>query len=100
MAIVGYLMFSLEVQSHITLSLSTKSFSSKVAIFTALVNPIAKYPSLLKPIVDTIETHFQTYGQRRSYSLLVKTILVGISATIAVALPYFGYLMSLIGAFF
>lgn len=93
-------MFGSEVQSQITLSLPTKSFSSKVAIFTALINPIAKYPLLLKPIVDTIETHFQTYCKRRSYSLLARTILVGISATVAVTLPYFGYLMSLIGAFF
>ncbi|XP_057786225.1 amino acid transporter AVT1I-like isoform X2 [Salvia miltiorrhiza] len=100
MAIIGYLMFGSEVQSQITLSLPTNSYSSKVALFTALINPIAKYPLLLKPIVDTIETHFQSYCERKFYRLLLRTILLGISITIAVALPYFGYLMSLIGAFF
>lgn len=100
MAIIGYLMFGSEVKSQITLSLPANIYSSKVAIFTALINPIAKYPLLLKPIVNTIETYFKPYCERRFYTVLIRTILVGTSVIVAVALPYFGYLMSLIGAFF
>ncbi|KAI3452299.1 hypothetical protein Pfo_008964 [Paulownia fortunei] len=100
MAITGYLMFGSEAQSQITLNLPTDNFSSKVAIYTSLINPIAKYALMLKPIVDTMESHFQSYRGRRFYSILIRTTLVGISVIIAMTLPFFGYFMSLVGAFF
>ncbi|KAL0343878.1 UNVERIFIED_CONTAM: Amino acid transporter AVT1I [Sesamum angustifolium] len=96
MAILGYLMFGSEVQSQITLNLPTHKFSSKVAIYTALINPIAKYALTLRPIVDAIEDCVQL---RRCYSLILRTTLVCSSVIVALTVPYFGYLMSLVGAF-
>lgn len=93
-------MFGAEVQSQITLNLPTNSFSTKVAIFTALINPIAKYPLLLKPIVDVIERHLDSHITRRFHRLLLRTALVGTSVIVALTLPFFGYLMSLVGALF
>ncbi|KAH6791158.1 Transmembrane amino acid transporter family protein [Perilla frutescens var. frutescens] len=98
MAVLGYLMFGSELQSQITLNLPTKGLSSKVAICTAMLNPIAKYALMMKPIVDWIES--SGCGKRvvccRS---VARSVLVGSSVFVALTVPFFGYLMSLVGAF-
>ncbi|KAI8030753.1 Amino acid transporter AVT1J [Camellia lanceoleosa] len=98
MAIFGYLMFGSKVESQITLNLPTKKISSKVAIYTTLVNPIAKYALMVTPIVNVIENLFPYYN-RRPTSLLIRIILVISTVIVALAIPFFGYLMSLVGAF-
>ncbi|KAK9049927.1 hypothetical protein SSX86_031103 [Deinandra increscens subsp. villosa] len=97
MAVVGYLMFGSKVESQVTLSLPTDKTSSKVAIFTALVNPIVKYALLVTPIVNTIEDRFPSLGTRK-ISLAIKTALLISTVVVAIALPFFAYLMSLVGA--
>ncbi|CAN4115746.1 unnamed protein product [Withania somnifera] len=99
MAIVGYLMFGPCVLSQITLNLPTNKFSSKVAIYTTLVNPIAKYCLMIKPIENTIENQLPIHYNKRVCSLLIRTALVISTAVVALAIPLFGYLMSLVGAF-
>ncbi|XP_027061114.1 amino acid transporter AVT1J-like [Coffea arabica] len=99
MAILGYLMFGSKVHSQITLDLSTNKISSKVAIYTTLVNPIAKYALMVTPIVDAIENRLLSGHKKRSDSLLIRTCLVFSTVIIAVAIPFFGQLMSLVGAF-
>lgn len=98
-AILGYLMFGSEVQSQITLNLPIENISSKVAIYTALVNPIAKYALMLMPIANAIENQFKSHCNKRSFSLLVKTTLLTSSVIVALTLPFFGLLMGLVGAF-
>lgn len=99
MAVVGYLMFGSNVESQITLNLPTDKISSRVAICTTLVNPIAKYALMVTPIVDTIEERFMYYFNTRKFSLLIRTALVISTVVVALALPFFAYLMSLVGAF-
>ncbi|KAK1432464.1 hypothetical protein QVD17_09361 [Tagetes erecta] len=99
MAVVGYLMFGSKVESQITLSLPTDKSSSKVAIFTTLVMPIVKYALLMTPIVHSIEERFLSSFKARKFSLLIKTTLVITTVVVALALPFFGDLMSLVGAF-
>ncbi|XP_057786233.1 amino acid transporter AVT1I-like [Salvia miltiorrhiza] len=93
MAILGYKMFGSELQSQITLNLPMNKLSSKVAIFTALLNPIAKYALMLKHIVDAVE---RGSVWRRS---LARVALIGGSVFMALTVPFFGYLMSMVGAF-
>ncbi|KAL7100904.1 hypothetical protein ACP275_08G023700 [Erythranthe tilingii] len=100
MAVLGYLMFGSELQSQITLNLRTDKLSSQVAIYTALINPIAKYALMLRPTVDAIESRLKYYSRKRFYSLLARTILLTGSVVIGLSLPFFGALMSLVGAFF
>ncbi|XP_022864995.1 amino acid transporter AVT1I-like [Olea europaea var. sylvestris] len=99
MAILGYLMFGSKVQSQITLNLPIENISSKVAIYTALVNPIAKYALMLMPIANAIENQFKPYCNKRFFSLLVRTTLLITSVVVALTLPFFGLLMGLVGAF-
>ncbi|XP_021803416.1 amino acid transporter AVT1I-like, partial [Prunus avium] len=99
MAVFGYLMFGSTVQSQITLNLPTQNISSKVAIFTTLVNPISKYALMVTPIVNAAKKKFPSHYNKRFIGLLVSTTLVFSTVIVALAIPFFGYLMSLVGAF-
>lgn len=98
MGIIGYLMFGSNVESQITLNLPTNHISSKVAICTTLVTPIAKYALMLTPIVNAIEARFQSSYNKRMRSFLIRTTLMISTVIVALSLPFFGYLMSLVGA--
>ncbi|KAL1564312.1 Amino acid transporter avt1j [Salvia divinorum] len=98
MAVLGYLMFGSEVQSQVTLNLPTNRVSSKVAIYTTLVNPLAKYALMVSPIVKALERRFLV-GRSRRWGILIRTALVASTVFVALVVPFFGYLMSLVGAF-
>ncbi|KAL3844664.1 hypothetical protein ACJIZ3_002067 [Penstemon smallii] len=98
MAILGYLMFGSKVQSQITLNLPTKKISSRVAIYTTLVNPFAKYALMVTPIVSALENRFMTLPSK-GVSTLIRTGLVLSTIIVALAIPFFEYLMALVGAF-
>lgn len=99
MAVLGYSMFGSEIQSQITLNLPTDKLSSKVAIYTTLVNPLSKYALMMTPVVNAIGNWFPCYYNKRSFNLLIRTILVISTVIVALAIPFFGDLMSLVGAF-
>ncbi|KAK1367677.1 Vacuolar amino acid transporter 1 [Heracleum sosnowskyi] len=98
-AVCGYLMFGSTLESQITLNLPINKASSKIAIYTTLVNPIAKYALILTPVIHTIENRFQSYCKGRSYTVFIRTSLLISTVAVALTLPFFGLLMSLIGAF-
>uniref|UniRef100_A0A6M2EWB6 Amino acid transporter transmembrane domain-containing protein n=1 Tax=Populus davidiana TaxID=266767 RepID=A0A6M2EWB6_9ROSI len=99
MAALGYLMFGSNVQSQITLSLPTHNFSSRLAIYTTLVNPIAKYALMVTPIVKVTKSWFPLNCNNKSFSLFISTAFVISNVTVALSVPFFGDLMSLVGAF-
>lgn len=100
MAVSGYSMFGSEVQSQITLNLPVGRLSSKVAIYTTLVNPIAKYALMVTPIVDAAKNSFPAGRfNKRISGLLISTILVISTVMVALVVPLFADLMSLVGAF-
>src|SRR5688572_15590969 len=75
MGIIGYLMYGDKLMSQVTLNLPSGKVSSKVAIYTTLVNPLTKYALVMAPIAEAIEA---TLGVRKSRLLraLVRTALV------------------------
>lgn len=99
MAISGYLMFGSKLQSQITLNLPINKISSKVAIYTTLVNPIAKYALMVTPILNAIENRLLSNYHKSFFSLFIRTSLVLSTVVVALVIPFFGYLMSLVGAF-
>ncbi|KAK4751343.1 hypothetical protein SAY87_004825 [Trapa incisa] len=99
-AVMGYMMFGDAIESQITLNLPIGKLSSKVAIYTTLVNPICKYALMVIPIVDAAKKHLAwSHDKRVLLGILVSTTLVISNVAVALCVPFFGYLMSLVGAF-
>ncbi|XP_057777213.1 amino acid transporter AVT1I-like [Salvia miltiorrhiza] len=98
MAVLGYLMYGENLMSQVTLNLPLQNISSKIAIYTTLINPITKYAIIISPIATALEEKLIVNNNRR-LSILIRTILVVSSVVIALIVPFFGYVMAFIGAF-
>ncbi|KAI3729199.1 hypothetical protein L6452_17852 [Arctium lappa] len=98
MAMLGYLMFGENSMSQVTLNLPTKNISSKIAIYTTLINPVTKYALVVAPIATSIEETFP-FQESRGMSCLIRTCLVISTVFVALMVPFFGYVMAFIGAF-
>ncbi|XP_027099462.1 amino acid transporter AVT1I [Coffea arabica] len=98
MAVLGYLMFGDNLSSQVTLNLPTAKISSKIAIYTTLINPITKYAIIIAPIATAAEDAFR-FRNSRTMSLLIRTSLVVSTVVVALCIPFFGYVMGFIGAF-
>ncbi|KAK1575512.1 hypothetical protein Q3G72_006111 [Acer saccharum] len=85
--------------SLITLNLPTNNLSSRLAIYTTLVNPISKYALMVTPIVNATRNWFASGCDKGHFRLLTSTALVISSVIVALTVPFFAYLMSLVGAF-
>lgn len=99
MAIIGYLMFGPNVESQVTLNLPLNKVSSRIAIYTTLVNPISKYALMTTPITNALKDLVPSKYKNRGINILVSTVMVISTVIVALTVPLFGYLMSLVGAF-
>ncbi|KAK8586841.1 hypothetical protein V6N13_085862 [Hibiscus sabdariffa] len=99
MAVFGYLMFGSDVQSQITLNLPTNKLGSRIAIYTTLVNPISKYALMVTPIINATKARFPYHCNKRFLHHLIGTTVVISTVLVALVVPFFGSLMSLVGAF-
>ncbi|MQL88022.1 hypothetical protein Taro_020584 [Colocasia esculenta] len=97
MAVLGYLMYSQNLQSQITLNLPARLLSSKLAIYTTVINPLTKYALLITPIAAAIEDWFSP-SKFKFTSVIIRTLLVASTMVAALTVPFFGYLMSLTGS--
>ncbi|KAK6931233.1 Amino acid transporter, transmembrane domain, partial [Dillenia turbinata] len=97
-AVQGYMMFGEDLKSQVTLNLPLKLLSSKVAIYTTLINPLTKYAIIVTPISAAIEDT-ALLKNSRVVSYLVSTALVISTVVVALCIPFFGYVMAFIGAF-
>lgn len=95
MAVLGYVMYGDKLKSQVTLNLPIEKLSSKIAIYTALVNPITKYSIIISPIAIALEESRLVSNN----GLCIRTVLVVSTTVVALVLPFFGYLMAFIGAF-
>ncbi|XP_073024535.1 amino acid transporter AVT1J-like [Primulina eburnea] len=98
MAVLGYLMFGSKVESQVTLNLPTNKTSAKIAIYITLVNPFAKFALMVKPIVSSLENRILSRPNRR-HSTLIRTGMTLSMMVVGITIPFFGQLMSLVGAF-
>ncbi|WVZ08645.1 hypothetical protein V8G54_021991, partial [Vigna mungo] len=99
MTIVGYLMFGEEVESQVTLNLPMHKVSSKLVIYTTLVNPVSKFALMATPITNALIDLLPMTYKNRVMSILLCTSLVLSTTIFALTVPFFGSLMSLVGAF-
>jgi len=99
MAVLGYLIYGQNVQSQVTLNLPTQKLSSKIAIYTILAGPIAKYALTITPIATAIESVLpDRYQDSKSIGILVRMSLLISTVVMAMVLPSFQSLTSLSGA--
>ncbi|KAK7251894.1 hypothetical protein RIF29_35494 [Crotalaria pallida] len=97
-AITGYVMFGDDLNSQITLNLPSKKISTKIAIYTTLINPFTKYAVIITPIANAIE-HTKLFNNSKAISILIRTTIVVSTVLVAIFIPFFGYVMAFIGAF-
>lgn len=102
MAILGYLMYGDDVKSQVTLNLPEGKISSKLAIYTTLINPFSKYALMVTPLATAIEEKLIAGGggssSKRSVNVMIRTMLVVSTVVVALAVPFFGHLMALVGS--
>ncbi|XP_057436000.1 amino acid transporter AVT1I-like isoform X2 [Lotus japonicus] len=98
MAMIGYTMFGGGVESQVTLNLPLDKISSRIAIYTTLVNPISKYVLMTTPITNALKDLLPRGYNSKVTDIIVSAILVMSTVIVALAVPFFGYLMSLVGA--
>ncbi|KAJ0088645.1 hypothetical protein Patl1_31841 [Pistacia atlantica] len=99
-AVSGYLMFGDSVKSQFTLNMPKQLVASKVSLWTTVVIPMTKYALTLTPVALSLEelipsAQLQTY----SVSIVIRTILVISTLVVALTVPFFASLMSLVGSF-
>ncbi|XP_065861965.1 amino acid transporter AVT1I-like [Euphorbia lathyris] len=99
MAVLGYLMYGEHLMSQVTLNLPIRKVSTKIAIYTTLVNPLTKYAVVITPIAKAIEDTFRLSKTSTSLSILVRTAIMISTLVVALTIPFFGYVMAFIGAF-
>ncbi|CAN6248310.1 unnamed protein product [Urochloa humidicola] len=97
MGVIGYLMYGDALMSQVTLNLPAGKASSKVAIYTTLVNPLTKYALVVAPIAEAVEAALGV-GKSRVLRVLVRTALVVGTAVVALAVPFFADVVALTGA--
>ncbi|PWA92939.1 Amino acid transporter, transmembrane [Artemisia annua] len=99
MAILGYVIYGEDVQSQVTLNLPTEKASAKVAIYTILASPIAKYALTIMPIATAIENYLPVKHKNNNViSAMIKTSLLVSTVVLAIIFPSFESVTSLSGA--
>ncbi|KAF6156375.1 hypothetical protein GIB67_031496, partial [Kingdonia uniflora] len=99
MAILGYLMYGKNVQSQVTLNLPIQNLSSKIAIYTTLAGPIAKYALMMAPLATALESRVPaSYKHTKLVTILIRTALLFSTVVLAIVFPFFGFLMALVGS--
>lgn len=98
-AVMGYLMFGESTSSQITLNLPDNTIASKIALWVVVLNPFTKYALLMKPLASAIEELLPVSVSRSIWSyILLRTSLVISTVCVAILIPFFGAVMSLMGS--
>ncbi|KAL4569201.1 hypothetical protein LXL04_024835 [Taraxacum kok-saghyz] len=99
MAILGYLIYGDDVESLVTLNLPTEKTSAKVAIYTILAGPVAKYAITIMPIASAIENYLPVkHRDNKVISATIKMCVLASTVVLAITLPSFESVASLSGA--
>eukprot|EP01018_Ginkgo_biloba_P021878 Gb_27840 [translate_table: standard] len=101
-ACLGGTMFGSSVRSQITLNMPRHLLVTKFALWATVITPMSKYALQLSPVARELEnlvaSAWKPRGRRLTRICIVSVLLFSILA-MALALPYFGYVLALTGSF-
>ncbi|XP_038979878.1 amino acid transporter AVT1C-like [Phoenix dactylifera] len=98
-AVMGYLMFGESLVSQFTLNMPHNLVASKLAVWTTVVNPLSKYALTLTPLALSLEELIPANRREsHAYAIIIRTALVVSTLFVALSIPFFGLVMSLIGS--
>ncbi|XP_019053281.1 PREDICTED: vacuolar amino acid transporter 1 [Nelumbo nucifera] len=99
-AVCGFLMFGESMESQFTLNLPQNFVASKVAAWTTAVNPLSKYALTMTPVALSLEELLPSAKLRtHCASIVIRTALVLSTLYVALAVPFFGFMLAFIGSF-
>ncbi|KAK4749271.1 hypothetical protein SAY87_026720 [Trapa incisa] len=98
-AVCGFLMFGSSIKSQFTLNMPTKFVASKIATWTTVVNPLTKYALTMTPVSFSLEELLPP-SKRKSYfiAIFIRTCLTLSTLIVALTIPFFGFVMALMGS--
>ncbi|KAK4776846.1 hypothetical protein SAY86_005534 [Trapa natans] len=98
-AVCGFLMFGDSIKSQFTLNMPTKFVASKIAVWTTVVNPMTKYALTMTPVSFCLE-ELLPLSNRKSYciAIFIRTALTLSTLVVALTVPFFGFIMALMGS--
>ncbi|KAF6137846.1 hypothetical protein GIB67_040554 [Kingdonia uniflora] len=100
-AICGFLMFGDALQSQFTLNMPKNLAASKIAAWTTVVNPLTKYAMTITPVALSLEDLLPSAHHKSHYvSVFIRTVLVLSTLVVALTVPFFGFVLALIGSLF
>ena len=103
-AALGFCMFGDALKTQVTLNLPPTLPAATVVIWTTVVNPFTKFALTLMPLALAVEEEIGCVaddheGVNRWKSVAVRSALVGATLFVALAVPFFGFVMAFIGSF-
>ncbi|PKA48249.1 hypothetical protein AXF42_Ash020646 [Apostasia shenzhenica] len=87
-----------KAKSMVSLNLPTHKLSSMVVIWMVIVVPLLKYALVLMPVINALEEKLKITGRFKSIILRTTLVISAALAIIAMAVPFFEYVITLTGS--
>ncbi|KAI5061456.1 hypothetical protein GOP47_0023961 [Adiantum capillus-veneris] len=109
LGVAGAYMFGEHTASQVTLSMPVHFISTKIVLWMTILTPICKFALQLSPITTAVEVqlnkrcaNMQKGGMNKTLifaaSTLMRSCVLALIAIISMILPYFEYIIALVGS--